>query len=126
LGVPTISPAMTPQEEEFFRKFGERLSALRKEHGFTQVQTAAALGVSQQHLLSFEKGRRRMPMSMLPVLAELFSMSVDELIGTGRSPKKRGPVSKLEHQLKLLQRLPRAKQRFVSEMLDSVLQQTGS
>ena len=117
---------MTPREEEFFRKFGDRLAVLRKERGLTQVQVAETLGVSQQQMLSFEKGRRRMPMSMLPVLADLFSLSIDELIGAGRGVRKRGPVSKLEHQLKLLQRLPRAKQRFVSQVLDSVLQQTGS
>lgn len=58
-------------------------------------------------------------------MAALFSLSIDELIGFGPKVKKRGPASKLETQLQLLQRLPRSQQRFVSQMLDSVLQQAG-
>ena len=118
--------AMTSEEKRFFKKFGERLATLRRERGLTQIQVAEALGISQQQVLSFEKGRRRMPLSMLPAAADLFSLSVDELIGTAATSKRRGPASKLEMQLKLLRRLPRSKQRFVSQMLDSVLHQTGS
>jgi hypothetical protein len=39
---------------------------------------------------------------------------------------KRGPTPKLQRQLERLSRLPKAKQKFVSEMLDTVLQQAGS
>ena len=39
--------------------------------------------------------------------------------------KKRGPVSKLEQQVKQIRQLPRSKQKFVSEMLDRVLQANG-
>jgi hypothetical protein len=34
---------------------------------------------------------------------------------------KRGPASKLELQLDAISRLPRSKQRFISDMLDAVL-----
>jgi hypothetical protein len=36
------------------------------------------------------------------------------------------PTPKLQRQLERLSRLPKAKQKFVSEMLDTVLQQAGS
>jgi hypothetical protein len=36
---------------------------------------------------------------------------------------KRGPTPKLQRQLEQLQDLPRSQQRFVSQMLDTVLQQ---
>lgn len=39
---------------------------------------------------------------------------------------KRGPTPKWQRQLERLSRLPKAKQTFVSEMLDTVLQQAGS
>jgi hypothetical protein len=40
-------------------------------------------------------------------------------------PAKRRPAPKLQQQIELIQQLPRAKQRFVIEMLDTVLQQTA-
>ncbi len=39
---------------------------------------------------------------------------------------KRGPTPKLQRQLERVSRLPKAKQKFVSEMLETVLQQAGS
>jgi len=50
---------------------------------------------------------------------------VEELIGIESKPGKRGPTLKLQRQLEQLQQLPRSKQRFVTEMLDTVLQQAG-
>ena len=41
------------------------------------------------------------------------------------NPAKRGPAPKLQQQIELIQRLPRAKQRFVIEMLDTALPQTA-
>jgi transcriptional regulator with XRE-family HTH domain len=117
---------MTPQEKSFFQAFGERLTELRKAKGLTQVQLACTLGISQQQVHAFEKGTRRIPVSMLPELAHLFGITVDELVGIKGQPRKPGPTSKLQRQLQLLQDLPRSKQRFVSQMLDTVLQQTGS
>lgn len=39
---------------------------------------------------------------------------------------RHGPVSRLEQQLDAITRLPRAEQKFVSKMLDSVLAQYAS
>lgn len=39
------------------------------------------------------------------------------------TPSKRGPAPKLQQQIERIQRLPRAKQRFVMEMIDTVLAQ---
>ena len=118
---------MTPRDETFFKRFGKKLAALRTEYGYTQVQLAEIIGISQVYLVNIEKGRRRMPMSCLPILADLFSVSVDELIGRTaiKKSRKRGPSPKLQRQLELLQQLPRAKQRWVSELLDGVLRQAG-
>jgi hypothetical protein len=56
----------------------------------------------------------------------VLGVSVEELLGlnTVVTPK-RGPTPKLQQQLERLSRLPRAKQRFVSEMLETVLQQAS-
>ncbi len=62
---------------------------------------------------------------MLPPLAQLFGVSVDELIGLKDSAAKRGPIPKLQRQIEQVALLPKAKQKFVSEMLDTVIQQTA-
>jgi hypothetical protein len=40
-------------------------------------------------------------------------------------PAKRGPAPKLQQQIERIQRLPRSKERFVTEMLDTVLAQAS-
>jgi transcriptional regulator with XRE-family HTH domain len=116
---------MTPEETAFFKDLGSRIVTLRKERGLTQTQLGEMIGVSQQQVVSFEKGRRKVPASALPKLSKVLAVSVEALLGIEAKPGKRGPAPKLLRQLEELQRLPRSKQRFVSEMLDTILQQAG-
>jgi hypothetical protein len=63
---------------------------------------------------------------MLPKLAHDLSVSLDELMGTDeRQQRKPGPASKLQKQFDRISQLPKTKQRFVLEMLDMVIAQTG-
>jgi hypothetical protein len=62
---------------------------------------------------------------MLPVLAELFGVSVDELLGLHKNGTgKRGPTPLLQKQIERLNRLPKAQQKIVLKMLDGVLSQS--
>jgi transcriptional regulator with XRE-family HTH domain len=115
---------MTQDEKLFFRQLGARIAELRKAHGLTQVQLAEALKLTQQMIASYEVGRRRVPVSLLPAIAQALAVSVEALIGQKEaSPGKRGPAPKLQQQMERIQRLPKAKQRFVMEMIDTVLAQ---
>jgi len=117
---------MTHDEKVFFKQLGARIAALRKDQGMTQVQLAEALGLSQQMVASYEVGRRRAPVSLLPQIAQTLAVSLEELIGQkDLQPAKRGPAPKLQQQIERIQQLPRSKQRFVIEMLDTVLQQAA-
>ncbi|MBD2810452.1 helix-turn-helix transcriptional regulator, partial [Xenorhabdus sp. Vera] len=93
--------------------------------GLTQAQLAQALNVSQQAVQSWEAGRRRVQISVLPEMAKLLSVSLEELFGEeiDATPRKRGPASRLEQQIQIISQLPRAKQKLVSEMLDAVIAQ---
>jgi hypothetical protein len=62
---------------------------------------------------------------MFPMLTQLFGMSVDELMGFKDTAAKRGPMPKLQRQIEQVALLPKAKQKFVSEMLDTVIQQAA-
>ena len=119
---------MTPDEIAFFKALGSRIAAARKDADQTQVQLAETLGVSQQIVASYEVGRRRVPASLLPRLARALSLSVEELIGEQApqpTPGRRGPTSRIQTQLERIQALPRARQRFLADMIDMALQQPG-
>lgn len=117
--------AINNDERAFFKRLGARVAELRKARDITQVQLAEHLGVSQQTVNAYETGYRRIPASALPPLARFLDLSLDELVGETTQVQKRGPTPKLQQQLEQISQLPRAKQRFVIEMLDTVLQQTG-
>ena len=119
--------AISPDERAFFVELGARIAELRKTNGITQIQLADTLGVSQQTVNSYEVARRRVPVSALPTLAQLFGISIDELLGGGttKKPSKRGPSSKLEQQIERVNALPRSKQKFVIDMIETVLQQAS-
>ncbi|MBD2812593.1 helix-turn-helix transcriptional regulator, partial [Xenorhabdus sp. Vera] len=94
--------------------------------GLTQAQLAQALNVSQQAVQSWEAGRRRVQISVLPEMARLLCVSLEALFGEeaiDMAPRKRGPASRLEQQIQIISQLPRAKQKLVSEMLEAVIAQ---
>lgn len=118
---------MAADDKEFFVALGQRLAQLRKDRGWTQHELAAKLGVAQQTLAHYEVARIRMPASVLPQLATLFNTTVDELVGhpTQRPNNKRGPLPKWQQQIEAIAQLPRTQQRFVTQMLDTVLAQAN-
>ena len=121
-----LSLAMTPDEPTFFQALGARVARARKDADLTQVQLAERLGIPQPQLASYEVGRRRVPVSLLPRLARTLAMPVEALIaddGPPAPPPRRGPVSRLQQQVDAIAQLPKAKQKFVVEMLDTVLAQ---
>lgn len=117
--------AMTQDERKFFRDLGVRVAELRKEQGLTQEGLAELLGVSQQSVAAYEVGRLRVAVSMLSRLAKVLGVSLEALIGEEETPAKRGPTPKLQQQIERISRLPRTQQRFVMQMLDTVLAQAS-
>ena len=60
---------------------GTRIAALRKEKGLTQEQLAEKVGVSAQAVSKWENDVSCPDITLLPLLADLFGVSVDELLG---------------------------------------------
>lgn len=72
----------------------------------------------------YEAGRLRLLAGALPTLAEHLGVTVEELVGAPpakRTAGKRGPQPKIAQQLQLIEALPKAKQRAISQVLDSVI-----
>ncbi len=119
---------MASKDKLFYQQMGQRIAQFRKTQDLTQQQLAKILDISQQTLAHYEVGRLRVAVAMLPLLANALSVSVEELIeeqATG-TPAKRGPIPKLQKQIEQVSLLPRTKQKFVMDMLDTVLSQQST
>jgi transcriptional regulator with XRE-family HTH domain len=129
---------MSPDERLFFAALGSRVAQARNAAGLTQVQLADGLAISQPQLASYEVGRRRVPVSMLPRLAKLLSLSVEALIdgigddgaltnngGTanGQRRTRRGPPSRTEQQLDAIAKMPKSERKIVNQLLDAMIAQ---
>ena len=67
---------------------GENIRRLRRAADMTQEQLADKLGVAYQSVSRWENGTTYPDMEFLPVLAGIFGVTVDELIGMEESKKK--------------------------------------
>lgn len=67
----------------------ENLRALRRGAELSQEEVAERVGVAFQTVSKWERGETLPDVTMLPVLASLFAVSVDELLGVGREKERR-------------------------------------
>lgn len=67
---------------------GEFLATQRKLKGYTQQQVADKLGVSNRTLSSWEQGRTYPDILILPALAEIYGISVDDITRGTRSAEQ--------------------------------------
>jgi transcriptional regulator with XRE-family HTH domain len=122
---PSID-TMSQEEKRFFRELGARIAQLRKAQGMTQQALAEAVDTTQQQVASYEVARLRVPASMLPRLARVLGVSLEALLGEDQRPTaRRGPTPKLQRQMERIQELPKPQQRFVMQVLDTVIAQSG-
>jgi transcriptional regulator with XRE-family HTH domain len=113
------------QDEQFFKALGTRIASARKTQHLTQQELADQLGIAQQTLAHYEGGRVRFPASILPLLVQVLGLTPEELLGQERPKGKPGPTSRLQQQIERISQLPRTKQHFVMEMLDTVIAQAA-
>lgn len=86
-------------------KIGRFIAELRKEQGWTQMQLGERLGVSNKTISRWENGNYMPDLAVLPELAELLAVSVNELIAGQRfveADYKRGADEQLLQTMQLL------------------------
>lgn len=67
------------------KQIGKKITDLRKSHNMTQMELADKLAISFQAVSNWERGNTMPDISKLPELAEIFHVSVDELLN-GKAP----------------------------------------
>lgn len=68
--------------------FGDIIKKIRKQRNLTQEQIAEAFGVSCQAISKWETGTSYPDISLLPIIADYFGVSVDYLLGHDTSKQK--------------------------------------
>ncbi len=76
------------------RKFGKALSSLRKQADMTQNEIADRLNLSRQAISKYERGESFPDISVLVMIADMFSITLDELIGYGNPTKGESSILK--------------------------------
>ncbi len=69
------------------QSLGEFISTLRKAQGYTQAEVAEMLNVSNRTLSSWETDRTAPDVAVLPALADIYGVTVDEILRCERQPK---------------------------------------
>jgi len=117
-GMPGGRPATRPQPE-----FGQRLTALRKERGLSQNQLAKLIGASREVVSYYERRATNPTAEFLEKISKLFEISVGELLGEepAKACRKPGRVSQLEARFEAARQLPKQRQKFIIDFVDTVL-----
>lgn len=88
------------------KSLGSFLAVLRKANGMTQKELAERVGVSDKTVSHWERDESAPDISVLPILADIFGVTVDELLRGEKAPADAEPSGALsqksEKQLRYL------------------------
>lgn len=112
---------MPKQKIEELTDFGRRLLKLRKAAGYTQVELAKELEVSQRMVSYYEGHSDYPPASLLPKLAEILGVSADELLGITPLKKAKKPDTRLQRRVQQIEKLPTKERRQLIQVIDTYL-----
>ena len=113
---------MPKQEVERLAGVGARLAALRKRAGYTQQELAEAVQTTQRMISYYETQAEPPPSTLLPELARVLGVSVDQLLGLEPLKKSRLPDSRVLRRLQQIEALEPAEKRQVLQVLDAFIE----
>src|SRR3990172_1125381 len=102
--------------------FGQRMAALRQARGLSQTELATRLNMNRAMITYYERKATNPTSEIIQKVADALGVGVHELLGGGSAPRGRekpGPASQIEQQIEQVRRLPRSKQKFVVEFLET-------
>ena len=77
---------------EVYESFGRNIANARINLGLSQYEAASRLGMSQSTYSGYESGTRKVPLSLIVKISELYGISPDELINGQDSRSKDGLI----------------------------------
>jgi len=113
-------------KERTLEGFGQRLAEIRQSRGFSQVELAVAVGVSNRVIHYYEQEGAQPPGALLVELAQALEVSTDELLGfEPHRSKLRPKTARLLKRLQRVEELSASDQRAVLKFLDALLHARG-
>jgi len=101
---------------------GAHLLKLRLAAGLTQAELAAMVEDTKSNIAFWEKSEKPPRSDVLPKLAEVLGVSVDQLLRPHAKPRQQaGPVGRLQRVFYLAAELPRSQQDKVVDVLESLI-----
>ena len=101
---------------------GERLTRLRKQRGYTQVEFAERVGITQVLISMYETDRRQFSVEMVIRFALALEVSLDEMLypKTQKSPGKK-PSRRVLRRLEEIEKLPAHQQNHLLRTIDGFI-----
>lgn len=105
----------------------ERLARLRKERGWTQVELAERVGITQRLLSDYEIGRLRLNADIVVRLADALEVATDELLRPNgrKAPLRAKPSLRLQRRMEKIEKLPPHQQSTLLKTIDTFLKGAG-
>jgi transcriptional regulator with XRE-family HTH domain len=106
---------------------GQRLAQLRKQHGYTQVEFAEKVGITQVLQSAYEKDRCQFSVEMAVRFALALDVSTDELLHPKATKKKsaKQPSLKVTRRMEQIEKLPPLQQSTLLRTIDGFLRGAG-
>lgn len=114
---------MPKRKTEVMESFGARLAELRKAAGYTQMEFAAEVGITQRMVAYYEAPDANAPAHLLPQMAAALGVNVEVLLGT-KPPKrvKQLASNRLERRLLEIEKLDAKAKRQITQLLDTFIE----
>jgi transcriptional regulator with XRE-family HTH domain len=120
---PEEAAPMSKRKTDVIENFGERLAQLRKAAGYTQVEFATEVGITQRMVAYYEAPNAQPPAHLLPQMAHALGVSADVLLGLAQPRKvKRLATNSLERRLLEIEKLDPKAKRQITQLLDTFIE----
>ncbi len=108
--------------------FGERLFSARLQIGFSQIQLAEKLGVTQQTYAGWERKTTAIKPEYICRLSEILRISTDFLLGHENDNRRNGsgPIGKARQTFEKVSQLPRHQQQKILEVVEALVERNSN
>ena len=114
---------MPKQRKDAVQHFGERLAQLRKEAGYTQIEFAKEVGITQRVVAYYEAPDAHPPTHLLADMAKILGVSTDELLGhVPINRRQKVGNSRLLRRLQQIEKLPPQEKRQLLQLIDAFIE----
>lgn len=103
---------------------GARLAAFRQDAGLSQKELADRLGIAPSNIGFWELHNKPPRSDILPKLAKILNLSVDDILGTKVRPKtSSGPQGRTRKVFQEVSKLPRRQQQKIVDVVEALVSQ---